>query len=393
MKFARAYPSCNRVSNAGLFALAWLLLMTVPVTFASTPAIDVEEARLSQWPPAEAPLWQPELAEFSRALAASHDEPSLLLLAARTGIALWQKAVRDVQQSTPFDDRPLYWTRLAGQRLLRERAHHLQLAAAADQRLWQAFEDASRGLTDLAYPESGERIFLTGFDPFRLDNDRQQSNPSGLAALALDGKVLQRGSRRIQIETVLIPVRFADFDQGLIERLLTPVLTDPQMRLVSTISMGRSGFDLERFPGRRRSADAFDNRNVKTGGTPMRPVLPRWRGSALDGPEFVEFSLPAERMTRVQQPFAVTDNGQVTTLAGTMTVRRLAELQFQTAVNGSGGGYLSNEISYRSIRLRDALGVSLPVGHIHTPAVRGYDEKTERQIVGQIEAMLRAALL
>lgn len=392
MKHASVGLQRSRRGGLRSLTLCWLLLALAQTAVAAEPAADVEEARLAQWPAAELPVWRAELGTFSAALMVSHDEAALLNLAATTGAMLWQKAVRSVQQAAPFDDRPLYWTRLAGQQLLRERAATLALPSTTSQRLWQAFEDASRGLTDQAYPETGERVFLTGFDPFRLDNDRRQSNPSGLAALALDGKVLVLGARRIQIETVLIPVRFADFDQGLIERVLTPVLTDPQMRLVSTISMGRSGFDLERFPGRRRSADAFDNRNIKTGGTAMQPVLPRWQGSALDGPEFVEFSLPADKMRQVQQPFSVTDNGQVTTLAGAMTARTLAQLQFHTAVNGSGGGYLSNEISYRSIRLRDALGVTLPVGHIHTPAVRGYDAKTERQIVEQIEAMLRAAL-
>ena len=53
-------------------------------------------------------------------------------------------------------------------------------------------------------------------------------------------------------------------------------------------------------------------------------------------------------------------------------MQALAALRGQTAVQGSGGGYLSNEISYRSIRLANELGVALPMGHIHTPKHRRF---------------------
>ena len=48
------------------------------------------------------------------------------------------------------------------------------------------------------------------------------------------------------------------------------------------------------------------------------------------------------------------------------------------AVQGGGGGYLSNESAYRVTRLRDEAGVQLPAGHLHTP-VLDFDpaDKTE----------------
>jgi len=352
----------------------------------------VEAGRLAQLPAEVSWLLPEPIAALEALLASAPAEEVATAHAERIGTDLWQRVRLNVQQGRVFDDRPLYWTRLALQKRLQQYARERHWSAATQQQLWLALEYASRGINSIAYTDAPERVFLTGFDPFRLDQHLNQSNPSGLAALALDGTEWLIAGRRVQLEAVMIPVRFADFDAGMIEAVLTPQFSDPQLRLLVTISMGRSGFDLERFPGRRRSADATDNRLLKAGGTLERPVLPRLGEHALTGPEFVEFSLPVTRMLRIQQPFPVTDNGEVVTKAGVIRARSLADLQYHTAVSGSGGGYLSNEISYRSLLLRDALRPDLPVGHIHTPRVQGYDPVQEQKIVEQITALLKAAL-
>ena len=61
--------------------------------------------------------------------------------------------------------------------------------------------------------------------------------------------------------------------------------------------MGRDQFDLERFPGRRRSSSALGNLQEHTGrqrGVTLSPDC--WMAEPLQGPEFVEFSLPAAVM-------------------------------------------------------------------------------------------------
>ena len=55
-------------------------------------------------------------------------------------------------------------------------------------------------------------------------------------------------------------------------------------------------------------------------------------------------------------------------------------------------GYLSNEISYRSIVLRNKLGSTIPTGHIHTPRISDFNAKTNQAIVEQIKAMLVLSL-
>ena len=69
--------------------------------------------------------------------------------------------------------------------------------------------------------------------------------------------------------------------------------------------------------------------------------------------------------------FAINDRRLVTTLDKTFSADNLEQLRWATAVRGGGGGYLSNEISFRSIRLRNQLGSGIPTGHLHTPTYAG----------------------
>ena len=214
-----------------------------------------------------------------------------------------------------------------------------------------------------------------------------------MAALALDGKVIEINGLQAEINTVLVPVRWQDFDAGEIERLLTPFYQTNAVDMIVTISQGRSEFDLERFPARRRSSLALDNLRGFSGGTAENPLPVTLNGKLLKGEEFVEFSLPAAAMMRAKGKYKINDNDKVTTLQkGQVSGLTLTDLQKMTAVAGSGGGYMSNEISYRSIRLRNELHSSIPTGHIHTPIVAAGDQAAMAQVVEQIENMLIMAL-
>lgn len=315
-------------------------------------AIDVEEARLQHVPVA---------------LQGRYDE----VVARRDGASLWVHAVQDVQDGQ-LDDRPLYWARLKLRQLWRQAGR----GGGSEERAARGFDGKFQG--------SEPRVLLTGFDPFHLDRNIAQSNPSGLAALALDGTVVA-GAR---IRTAILPVSFAAFDGGIVEELLTSHFK-AGLRLLLTVSMGRDAFDLERFPGLRRSAQTPDNGNVTSGGSPMAPQVP----AGLEGPEFLEFTLPARAMTATPGRWPVRDNRRVASLErGSLTPGSLAELKDDTAVAGSGGGYLSNEVAYRALKLRQRLGATFAVGHLHTPRVDGYDADAESGMVAQIRDLVAAAV-
>ncbi|SHH79101.1 C15 family peptidase [Ferrimonas marina] len=368
--------------------------MSIVATGASGMALDVEEQRLTQAQEALPEItgrYQSEVEQLLARYRRDGGELTVTRKVAEDGNALWRAAVKDVQAGF-FDDRALYWDRLAARIQLKQQDPAFALAQWQRGILLTTLEKASRGMSDIQFDEDTDvRILVTGFDPFFLDRDIGQSNPSGLAALALDGKRWNQDGKRVQIESVLIPVRFADFDQGLIESLLSPYLRDNSVDMVVTVSMGRDQFDLERFPGRHRSAEAPDNLNVLTGASKTQPLSPQLNGDDLHGPEFVEFSLPVAQMLQAEGAFKVVDNRKVTTKMGSKEAIGLYALNDAVSIEGSGGGYLSNEISYRSILLKELLGSSVPIGHIHTPKVAGYDEPTQRQILAQLESMLALA--
>lgn len=289
------------------------------------------------------------------------------------GARLWRRAVVDVQ-SGHMDDRPLYWARLKLRRALGE-----PTAINRAERLSRNFEPA--------YPPGVHRVLVTGFDPFHLDDVIEQSNPAGLVALALDSTTIAGA----HVRTAILPVRFGDFDRGVVEDLLRPVF-QRGLDLAMTISMGRDRFDLERFPGLRRSAETPDNTNTMTGASAANPLVPPDLAGT-GAPEFLEFSLPAATISSVAGRWPIRDNRRVSSLErGSFTVQTLKELAHDTAVRGSSGGYLSNEITYRSLLLQKRLAAEFPLGHLHTPALKGYDAELEGDIVGQVRRIIAAAL-
>ena len=299
-------------------------------------------------------------------------------VASSAGSGLWQRAVDDVQDGF-LDDRALYWERLAAHRCLQEEGHA---------ECGEALERASRGLSEGAV--DAPTLLLAGFDPFQLDREISQSNPSGTVALALHGGVVDGApGQSLTVQSATLPVRFADFDAGIVERLLSEGCANGDVRMVVTVSMGRDAFDIERFPGRRRSSPNPDNERRLGGGTAEEPLVPR----GLDGPEFLEFSLPAATMAAVDGRWAVRDNHRVATVArGRFDAESLEDLAGETAVEGSGGGYLSNEVAYRTLLSAERLGLDLPIGHIHVPALRGHDAGWERDIIDQVQRMIVAGV-
>nr|WSX53851.1 pyroglutamyl peptidase [Streptomyces sp. NBC_00974] len=298
------------------------------------------------------------------------------------GEALWQAAVRRAQGQRPGgdlpagDDRPLYWTRLAMTAALDRWEPGFAVDRAA---LRARFEDASRGLTDNAFRTAPgvRRVFVSGFDPFGLDAELRRANPSGSAALQLNGRrvTLADGSPA-EIRTVVLPVRYADFDSGIVERAFAPRLAGGRgsADVITTVSQGYPGiFTLEAWAGRSRSADPYpDNTGALSGGTREHPVTAPGLGP---GPEFIPTTLPAEAVTSaVQSPYPVLLNTEVTEIpaGGTVPVDRAdGPTPGSRAVAGGGGGYLSNEVAYRSNRLRGELAPRLPGGHLHTPVLTG----------------------
>src|SRR5690606_16817482 len=142
--------------------------------------------------------------DFARALDRARSVPQARRAVLRQGGALWRRAVDRVQGRGPAgggpaggglsrdDDRPLYWARLGMTRQLRTWEPRFALGEQERAGLIGELERSSRGQDAIRYPHGKglKRVLVTGFDPFTLDRDVRISNPSGAAALALDGTVI-----------------------------------------------------------------------------------------------------------------------------------------------------------------------------------------------------------
>ena len=300
------------------------------------------------------------------------------------GTDLWNLAVARAQGSVAKhgtlagnDDRPLYWARLSMTLALRQWTPHFGLSSGDRADLQKLLERSTRGMTSASFrSHSGvHRVFISGFDPFFLDVDPRQGNPSGAVALALDGRRwTAENGESFEVQTVVFPVRYADFDQGMAEDVYRPVLTPGTSRsaeFYATVSQGRPGlFDVELYNGRRRSTTAPDNLNAEGGGTSTAPVVFPNVGP---GPEFVPTTLPvAQLFMGAVGPYPVRLHSSVVEMpagVATPTTMPNGPTAGGVAVEGGGGGYLSNEIAYRATLLRDTLGTHVYGGHIHTPVL------------------------
>ncbi|MFJ8583803.1 pyroglutamyl peptidase [Streptomyces sp. NPDC093595] len=367
---------------AALLALPALALVAPGPAGAAAPAAappTAEEARLDRAVPQEILRrsgFGSAAAEFRAALDRSRSYGTAERAVVRHGARLWQRAVDRVQGRGPAggdlsrdDDRPLYWARLSLTRELRGWRPAFGLPADARARLLERLETASRGQDAIRFPpgKGVKRVLVTGFDPFTLDRDIRISNPSGAAALALDGTLVRTADGTpARIETAVFPVRWQDFADGTVERTLRPHL--PHVDLFTTVSQGRPGrFDIERYNGAWRGGFA-DNENLSsTGPVPVADPASQ--------PQWTTTTLPYGAVVAAATGrFPVYDNTTVTEVPQGLTtpvVRPAGPTPGSAARAGGGGDYLSNEIAYRATLLRDRLGrPELPGGHVHTPVLR-----------------------
>ena len=239
---------------------------------------------------------------------------------AKHSTALWRDAVKRAQGKGPIqgtlsagDDRPLYWTRLAMAATLRQWDPRFELSDADRQGLIDDLDRVSRGQEDITFPKGrGQtRVLVTGFDPFTLFRDIRQGNPSGAAALALDGTVVQTAEGPLRIEAAMFPVRWRDFEQGMVEEALLPHFQPGkgQVDAFATTSQGSPGqFDLEAVNGAWRGGFT-DNEEVCYQGTvPIPEGIP-----TIDPqPQWTRSTHPVDAMRAADTgAYPVNDNRQV----------------------------------------------------------------------------------
>lgn len=350
------------------------------------------------------------------------------------------------------DDRMLYWARLTMTKKLRTWNPSFALTAQQRGDLEWELERASRGQDDIKLPAGPNhlRIVLSGFDPFTLGDPGEQSvnirigNPSGASALAFDGlEVSLPNGKTAHVESFILPVSYAPFERGMQEEALGPWLKPGASRADVAITMSQGSgfrFKLEEYNGRFHG-EFEGNDGVKTcsgatllASTPGCSINPpkAWVGYESlpwvkdKPPQFVESTLPIAAMINAntgaqvaRPPDSQASAGNAfdvvwgydyetfpdCTQAATQLFYSPVSTTYPPAGNpqppsasscarsGSGGDYLSNESAYRATLLRDALGLTIPVGHIHTPVMTRFQTGNDSAITDATFEAYRSAIV
>lgn len=233
-------------------------------------------------------------------------------------------------------DAGIYWSRNAMRDVLRQHSVlRLDANLAELQRLIRFLEDESRGRADVNFgnaPAGTKRILITGFDPF----GQGTSNPSGIVAANLDGQTVTYGTNNVAyLEALSFPVRYADFDQGMVERIVGPIINDRanQVSMVITISLAARTNNLvtDRFAAHTRFGHG-DNGGIENT-IEFPPVFDR--NGVLDTAQVAAANTPALRQTLAQQTyqFLVQRYGNLGTVPVVPNVSTAAALT--TYLNGS----------------------------------------------------------
>ena len=316
------------------------------------------------------------------------------------------------------------------------------------------FDDAARGITTISFSRRARRrntrwlrFLLTGFDPFDSAGRPPapgQWNPSGAAAMALDGtKIdpLPGASPRhaIAIEALVLPVSFDAFDgrsarAGVVERAIGPQLSN--LDAILTLSEGDQAnpsdpMQLEAFavgvretePLRTHPLEPLQRRTfgmeavppARTGHSsgpailPSQADLPSIRSRytrqnsrfsapvigtriSLEFPDrpraqaFLRAFGPLGRSEIDHAAFSLTrfevrlhDPRDITRLHSRIRSRHGADLTVRIGTNdfhpllreGPGGNFLSNEVSYRTLRMIQAQRASAPPTSFHVHLASG----------------------
>jgi pyrrolidone-carboxylate peptidase len=315
------------------------------------------------------------------------------------GQALWELGYKFVQ-TTRKDDRMLYYARLESLAVLRAFCKRQKPSLTLSPENLNIFEWSSRGLETSDgrsvlikfEATSNRKVIVTGYDPFLLDDGPTKSNTSGLIALDFHNKTSGSTASPATVKTAVLPVRFRDFDEGLIEKIMGQGVKDASMILTCSWT-GSPYYNIDRFPTRYRTKALHDNEHrysatdqpsgmdIVTAPFYLETTLPYnhpdvlWRDRKVIGPS--PATAPADTFLVLNQSYKLLsytgtaeDPGKYRAdpVPGTEASYLPKEKPNNEEVGrGSGGSYLSNEIFYRTANVRRVVRPQLATGHLHVP--------------------------
>ena len=349
---------------------------------------------------------------------------ALEILLAKKGSEILRYAKRKIRiKNKPYTNKDalLYLGRLAMQVILK---NHEKLANYSPKQisyLSDIFEKNSRGLVGKEKPKFSKtsknkfNILIAGYDPFSsgLDWENHISNPSGNLALALDNTIIESliNNKKACIKSVIFPVRYREFDENWVSDFFAPYIANENIKMIITFSYGFAGmnaentyFQLDRFASRLRGQEAYsiDSNVVHAKNTLFHEAIAQYQGeyefieNALGkGKKYNDYSdwiskkdgfylsekysakIVGKNINYEDLPEKIIVSDIVHCAKNNKSAKRtklpfLKNKNFEkdyvfdrkiSALKGSGGNYLSNEIHYTVSYLRRH--TNKQTGHIH----------------------------
>lgn len=360
--------------------------------------------------------------QFEKDIKTITTKAALKTKAQTSGLTIFNHAV--TKNQSVQDDRPLYWARNRMNYLLKELMN--STTTLNDSSVLTAFESKSRGFNDINFsglPAGTKKILITGYDPFQLNNNMKQSNPSGASALLLHNQTLTKGGKTGKVQVAIMPVRYGDFDRGLIDNFINKYfLGTDKVDMIITLSQGSPDrYDVERFAAKFRDPRKTDNLNIKGGlATFYVPSFGTSLTTAATNsiPEFIETELPSHKMvpgtysngktiynqkwitgTVVGQNEYIKHSRIPSTHSEPNTdsgISPITSYPSEPSLEGSGQNYLSNEIFYRVALLRTKHSSTVKTGHIHVPSLSqgtsDIDKFRTSELVFKVKEMIEDAI-
>ena len=331
------------------------------------------------------------------------------------GERLWALAQNARSLANDSHFRPLHNMRL----MLRQLHNDAGSQHATFRVVDQAFNAAARGGTTVSFARAQAqdvKVLLTGFDPFQSRQavpGAEVWNPSGAAVLELDRLQRLRVNSRSQawMQGMVFPVNYDEFRSGFVERMVQPHMNDTDA--VITVSLDASiaanqpvrleryavgmhnlvflGQNIStheeripRFPGQQQGRPVIESN------APLSSIAQDSTGQGVPQPTIgtditVVFqnlvdannfrraaNLPIEASREVTVSSPVVINLMLQTMEpsvnpeSTAMVFRLNGQSFSASIrSGPGGSYLSNEVSYRVLRMIANRSGNAQSFHVH----------------------------
>lgn len=334
--------------------------------------------------------------EFESAIQKATKDEDVLAAINGYGQKLWMQTSARIKTKKIKFEGNLYWGRIWMHTILKTK-----LQSGLKGKLPEyvdLLEKRTRNMTSsqVKFVESSDtkKVLISGFDPFgtkRIASDSH--NISGTVAMHFDGKTLDVGKKKVHLIAVIFPVTYKSFNGGMIENFYMPYL-DTVDAIVTFSQGGETEIDIERFYANHRRGYKENNHEKQKGAPVMSGT-----------PEFYETNLPVNKMIldkelkgkdKGQKVFFdqsyETDKKKTKAPHEDKQVKNMNKPDFDindikgTAREGSGGGFLSNELPYRVAHLinQKKKQKDIKYGHIHLP----FDEKLADQTIKEVQQLL-----